>query len=64
MFGEVYGFEAERIRLRLRWRALEAERARLADMPVGQVDPTERQRQIDAEMDAIEFEIAGIPEPE
>ena len=40
--------------LSARWRANEAELARLSDLPSGAVDPAERERQLDGEQDEIE----------
>lgn len=50
---------AQRAALALRWKELEAERQGLSGLPSGSVDPTERERQIDSEMDEIEFDLGA-----
>jgi hypothetical protein len=59
MNGETDGRDAERQRLRQKWNANEAELHGLADLPTGAVDPTERQRQLEAEHHEIEGQLAA-----
>lgn len=42
------------------WLANEAALDRLADLPVGEVDPAERERRIDREQDEIEYELGVV----
>lgn len=46
-----------RKRLSEQWQKNEAELRRLADLPAGATDPAKREAEIDAEQDAIEYEI-------
>lgn len=39
------------------WLANEAALERLADLPSGELDPAERERQLDREQDEIEYEL-------
>lgn len=43
-----------------RWRENKAALEPLADLPVGEIDPAERERQIDAEQDEIEWEMGVV----
>jgi len=48
--------DAARRQLSETWTKNEAELQRLPDLPAGAVDPAERERQLDAEQDGIEYD--------